>query len=262
MRKYLRLYRQILVQAFVRESHYRVNLFAAAGVGLVQIALGLLPILLIFQYATDIGGWTRLEVVALAGLHQMTSGVLATFVRPNLVQMGRYINMGDLDAVLLRPVSSQFLVTFRWLNLAQLVHVVVGLAILVTCLALDDARPTPVGIVQGLVLWLCGLVLITCAWSAMTYLVFWLQRVYAIIALIDSTFESGRYPVTFFPTLVRIFLTFAFPVAFATTFPVEALTGGITWLTVLGGIALCVVAIWSLRNGWRYVLRRYSSASS
>lgn len=262
MRKHARLFRQIFVQAVVRETHYRANLLAAAVVGLVQIAMGLLPILLIFQYTTQINGWSQLEVIALAGLHQVTSGVLSTFIRPNLTQMGKYINLGDLDQVLVRPVSSQFLVTFRWLNLAQLVHVVVGLAVLVTSLALAGVQPSPAAVVQGIVLWLCGLVLVTCAWSAMTYLIFWLQRVYAIIAVIDSTFETGRYPLAFFPGVVRVFLTFALPVAFATTFPVQAMTDGIGWSTVLGGIVLSLLAVALLRTYWRHVLRRYASASS
>jgi ABC-2 type transport system permease protein len=61
---------------------------------------------------------------------------------------------------------------------------------------------------------------------------------------------------------VRWILTFAFPVAFASTFPVQALRGDLDWTPVAGGLALTVVAITLVRLLWRRGLRTYSSASS
>jgi ABC-2 type transport system permease protein len=74
--------------------------------------------------------------------------------------------------------------------------------------------------------------------------------------------EAGRYPLVFFPAAVRTFLTFAFPVAFATTFPVRALAGDLGWGPVALGVALAVVAQGLVRLVWRRGLLTYSSASS
>ena len=260
--KHLGLFRRFVVQAAVRETHYRMNLITATMVALVQIGLGLLPVFVMFEFASEINGWSRAEVVAMSGAYQMVSGILTTFVRPNMMYLGRYIVRGELDGVLLRPVASQFFVTFRWINLAELVHVVIGSALLVAGIALSNARPSIVDIVQAAVLLLCGVVLVTCAWSAAMYLIFWMQRVYPLIMMFQSVLEAGRYPITFFPALVRVLLTCAVPVAFATTFPVQALADGIGWTPVVAGPVLCLVAVWLLRRYWTYVLRLYSSASS
>ena len=108
----------------------------------------------------------------------------------------------------------------------------------------------------------CGLVLLATVWSAMSFLAFWLQSVNPIGAIYLNLVEAGRYPLVFFPAVVRTFLTFAFPVAFATTFPVQALAGDLGWAPVAGGIALSVVAMTLVRMLWRRGLRSYASASS
>jgi ABC-2 type transport system permease protein len=74
--------------------------------------------------------------------------------------------------------------------------------------------------------------------------------------------EAGRYPLVFFPVAVRTFLTFAFPVAFATTFPVRALAGDLDWWPVVLGVGLAAVALTLVRLLWRRGLLTYSSASS
>ena len=73
---------------------------------------------------------------------------------------------------------------------------------------------------------------------------------------------AGRYPVAFFPLVVRLALTFIVPLAFATTFPAEALTHGISWWLVPGAIAFAALAVVALRAFWNVAIRQYASASS
>jgi ABC-2 type transport system permease protein len=187
---------------------------------------------------------------------------MATFVAPNLNRMTSYLTEGELDQVLLRPVSSQFYLTFRWINVAELSNVVSGVVVLVIGLAQSGISPNAGEILQALVLAACGLVLLTAVWSAMSFLAFWLQSVNPIGAIYLNLVEAGRYPLAFFPVAVRMFLVFAFPVAFATTFPVQALSGDVGWAWVAGGLGLVVVAVTLVRMLWRLGLRTYASASS
>lgn len=262
IRLHARVSRRFLLQAVVRETHYRVHFLTTVVVGLVELVLALLPILLLFSYADEVNGWSQAEVIALVGLFQITMGILSTVVAPNLNRMTDYITEGELDVVLIRPVSAQFYLTFRWIRPAELGKVLTGLAILVAGLVRADATPGPVEVLQAALLLACGLTLLTCVWSALVYLAFWLQSVAPISFVFDSVLRAGQYPLSFFPSSVRAFLTFAFPVAFATTFPVQALSGELAWSWVLGGIGLSVLAVVLVHAYWRFGLRFYSSASS
>lgn len=260
--RHVRLWRRFLSQAVVRETHYRTHFLTTLLVGLIQLGLGIVPILLLFGYTSEVRGWSRAEVIAVVGMFQIVTGLMAAFVAPNLNRMTTYITEGELDVVLLRPVSSQFYLTLRWINVAELSNVASGLVVLVLGLVQSGADPNLSQIVQALVLASCGLVLLAAVWSAMSFLAFWLQSVNPIGAIYLNLAEAGRYPLVFFPVAVRAFLTFAFPVAFASTFPVQALSGDVGWTPVGGGLVLAAVGVTLVRLLWRRGLRSYASASS
>jgi ABC-2 type transport system permease protein len=256
------LWRRFLAQAVVRETHYRAHFLTTLLVGLVQLGLGIVPTLLLFGFTSEVHGWSRAEVIALVGVFQIVTGLMATFVAPNLNRMTSYLTEGELDGVLLRPVSSQFYLTLRWINVAELTNVASGIVVLVIGLVQSGIRPDAGQVLQAVVLVGCGLVLLTAVWSAMSFLAFWLQSVGPIGVVFLSLVEAGRYPLVFFPLAVRTFLTFAFPVAFATTFPVRAMAGDLGWGPVVLGIGLAVLATMLVRLLWRRGLLTYSSASS
>jgi ABC-2 type transport system permease protein len=260
--RHVRLWRRFFAQAVVRETHYRAHFFTTMGVGLVQLGLGIVPILLLFGYTDDMRGWSQAEVIVLVGIFQIVTGLIAAFVAPNLNRMTIYISEGELDVVLIRPVSSQFYLTLRWINVAELSNVVTGVLVLVLGLVQSGASPSALDVLQAVLLAACGLVLLVCFWSALSFLAFWLQSVSPIAYIYLNLAESGRYPLAFFPTAVRAFLTFAFPVAFASTFPAQALAGDLSWAPVAGGAGLAVLAVVLLRAFWRVGLRSYASASS
>ncbi|TDD25456.1 hypothetical protein E1218_14855 [Kribbella turkmenica] len=261
-RRHFRLWRRFLGQAVVRETHYRAHFATTLLVGLVELGLGVVPILLLFGFAQEVQGWSRAEVITLVGVYQIVTGLMAAFVAPNLQRMTSYITEGELDGVLLRPVSSQFYLTLRWINVAELSNVASGIAVLVIGLVQSGASPNAAQVLQAFVLAACGLVLLATVWSALAFLAFWLQSVGPIAYIYLNLVEAGRYPLAFFPVAVRAFLTFAFPVAFASTYPAQALAGDLGWTPVAGGVALVVVAVTLVRLLWRRGLRTYASASS
>ncbi|MEU8225409.1 ABC-2 family transporter protein [Kribbella sp. NPDC048915] len=260
--RHLRLWRRFFAQAVVRETHYRAHFLTTLLVGLVQLGLGIVPTLLLFGFTDELHGWTRAEVIALVGVFQIVTGLIATFVAPNLNRMTSYLTEGELDSVLLRPVSSQFYLTLRWINVAELTNVASGIVVLTIGLMQAGIGFGPAQAVQAVVLVACGLVLLTAVWSLLAFLAFWLQSVEPIGYVFQNLVEAGRYPLVFFPLAVRTFLTFAFPVAFATTFPVQALSGELGWGTVGLGVVLALVAQGLARLMWRRGLLTYSSASS
>ena len=68
--------------------------------------------------------------------------------------------------------------------------------------------------------------------------------------------------MTFFQGAVRAFLTFVFPVAFATTFPTEALLAERLAWSLPTGLVLAAAALTGSHWFWRRALRHYESASS
>ncbi len=260
--QHLAVWRQALSQALSRELQFRSQAMATIVVGSLGLLISLLPVLLLFTFTTDVKGWTAGQAIALVGVYQVMASVIAAFITPNLTRMHSYVTRGDLDQVLLRPVSSQLYVTARWFAPAELTGVGSGAVVLVVGLIEAGITPSPLDALMFVVWLAIGLLLITCLWSNLAYLEFWFQAATSVGDLMYDLLGAGRYPTAFFPRAAQVLLTVVVPVGVATTVPVRALTGAfdLQWLPIgVGGLAVALVAT---RLHWTAALRRYSSASS
>jgi ABC-2 type transport system permease protein len=261
-RRHARLWRRFLLQAIVRETHYRANFLATWAIGLLQFALSLIPVLVMFSFTDDVNGWSRAEVIALAGMYEMATAILWFGVQANMHQITQYIRQGDLDMILTRPVSGLFYIILRWVKPAEVFMIVSGLAVIILGLSRADAPPNAAGILQALLLLASGIILVTCAWAAIVMTAFWFTSTGPVAQVAADLLQAGRYPLSFYPTAIRLFFGFVFPVGFASTFPVEALTGRGSWTITITGVLLSTLVLILLRSWWRFAVRFYSSASS
>lgn len=259
-RRYLALWRAVLVQALRRDLQFRAQAWATGVVALAELAVGLVPVLLISRAAPTINGWTSGQLIAVAGCYQIVQSALSAFVAPNVFRLSEYVQRGDLDAMLVRPVDAQWLTCFRWWQPAALTGALAGAGLVVVGLAGEE--PGVGGVLQAL-LWLgCGYVLLAAVWTNLAYLAFWWEAATFVHDLVLETFGAGRYPVTFFPSLVRAVFVFVVPVAVATTLPVQALVGSVPGDVAAGVIGLTVLFVVGTRCHWLLAVRRYASASS
>lgn len=262
VRRHLRLWRRFVVLAFVREAEYRVNFFLHVGYGLAQLAVAVGTFALLYRFTGEIAGWTEAEALLLVGVYRVVDGLIELQFGANLRAIGGYIRRGELDFYLLRPVSSQFLVSLRLLHLDEAVNVLIGLALALYAGERAGVRWSVAGVAEAAAFALCGLLLLYALWFAAVTCSFWLVRVDTLDQLFEGVFEAGRYPVSYFRGVVRAVLTFAVPVAFATTFPAEALRGTADARLLPVGLALTALALWCTHRFWRFAVRHYSSASS
>ena len=106
----------------------------------------------------------------------------------------------------------------------------------------------------------CGLVTIYALRFMLVTCVFWPISVRTLYDLLHPVLEVGQYPVTFFNSWVRFLLSFVVPVAFATTFPAEALLGVADARLLPVGIVLAAISLYASHRFWLVAVRRYASA--
>ena len=259
--RHLRIWRVFMGQALVRETQFRANFLATVGVGAMQLVLALIPVLLLFSFTDSVKGWSRSEAIALTGMAQLAMGLLHLFVRSNADDFHTSIQTGALDLVLLKPVSAPFYLMTRLLQPAELFAVLSGLAVLLVGLK-DGAGPGAVAIAQAVALIACGVTMVACVWCGISWTAIWTISSSALPGLVHDVLGAGRYPTAIYPVAMRALFVGVVPIAFATTFPAEALLGGGSWWVVLGGVVLTGIFLLVLRAWWRFAIRWYGSASS
>lgn len=262
MRRYGRLWRRFATLALAREMEYRVNFALGLVEAAAQAALAVVTMLVVYRFADTLGGWTQAQVLLLVGVYRAVDGLINLQVAPNMQSIAGYIRRGDLDFLLLRPVSSQFLVSFRYLAPTEAVNVAIGLGIVVVAGKAAGVRWSVGGVAEALAFAACGLAVLYALWFCIVTLSFWLVDVGNLDRLFYGIFEAARYPVGFFRGAMRALLTFVVPIAFATTFPAQAVLGTADLRLLLYGAAAAASALALAHLLWRHAIRSYSSASS
>lgn len=256
-----------LLQVFYRTSvqtdvEYRADFFTRVVASLLGLATTLGGIAIAFRYAPHIKGWSYPQVLMLLAMYYLMDGLIEMFIAPNMREIMTKVREGTLDFVLLKPVDSQFMATFRSINIWRAANLLLGLG-----LAFYSLRQLSLGMgweragMFALTL-VSGLAVIYSFWLVLVTLTFWFVRLDNIEQIVWQAFEAGRYPVEIYPHWLRATLTYVVPVALIITVPAQALTGRLepSFVGVAAAVAAGALLVSSLF--WRFGLRFYTGASA
>ncbi|NES21846.1 MAG: ABC transporter permease, partial [Symploca sp. SIO3E6] len=116
MKKYLNVLQLFWSTALAAELEYRLNFAIAALSSLGNLIGNLFGLFLFYRTGYTFEGWTWEEALVLLGIFTLLQGFAATFLVPNLNRIVDLVQQGTLDFVLLKPISSQFWLSFRTLS--------------------------------------------------------------------------------------------------------------------------------------------------
>lgn len=246
----------------LNELQYRANFW----INLLQSSLSLISALagmaVIFYHTDALAGWQPMELLALLGIYFLMSGFISTFVQPSLERFLQDIRQGTFDFVLTKPRDSQLLTSIRRISIWSLMDVLLGAAVLAIALVRLNRGFSFLQLAQFVVVLAAGAVIVYSFWLILATIAFWFVKVENILVVFQSMYQAGRWPVSIYPSGLRILLTFLVPVAFAVTVPAEAIVGRLNWTTLLLSLGLAGAIFAAARAFWRFGVRNYSGASA
>jgi len=244
------------------ETAYRVNFFIQLFQSLLNLGMTLGGLAIIFNYTSLLGGWQPNEVLALVGVYFLISGVIGLLIRPGMEDLIESVRDGTLDFDLTKPADAQVLVSLQRIDIFEFQDILMGAGVLIYALVRQGAVVGPIQAFEFLLMLVTGGVVIYGFFMILATLSFWFIRVENILEIFRSMYEAGRWPVSLYPGWLRYGLTFIVPVAFATTIPAEAVTGRLTWQTLLLSVGLALFMLVTSRIFWKIGLKHYSGASA
>lgn len=260
--RYLRLLAVFVGATLSAQLEYRANFLGAVLAAVGEVAVALLGLAVLFGQpeVSTVGGWTFREALVVVGFFTLTQGMIATFIQPNLSKIAEAVRTGQMDFVLLKPLDAQFYVSSRQADLLRLPEVFIGLGLIVY--AAWGLGVTTGGVLTATLMYACALGMVYAIWMLLSTTAFWFVKTQNASELFQGVFGAGRFPVTAFPARVGLLLTFVVPIAFITTVPAQALTGGLSTATVLTAPVLALALLVLSRLFWRKAVGSYTSASS
>lgn len=239
-------------------ANFFSNLISTLGWGLFQV----LSIFLFTNKVQSVYGWSKNELIILVIVYSIFIGIFHTFFSRNFQRFSQLIDSGQLDMLLLKPLDSQFLVSFWVVNYANLVRVILAFILLLYIMIAWMKMPlTVLDVIGFLVITFLGNCLLYTIWFTVCTLMIWFPRMHNLVDLMYDVSSIARFPQeTVKHAAISLFL-FVFPLTLIVTTPTKVLVHKAFTGDVFGMIICGIVLVFVSRLFWKFSLRYYTSAS-
>lgn len=262
IRNHLAVYLACVRTCLVREMEFRGHFLLLSLGSLAWTVISLALMAFLFSRIETVAGWDLDRMIVLTGTYLLVVSLTNLFFARNMQRLSEYINKGDLDLVLTRPVDSQFFVSTRFLNLTELPSALAALVYVLVGLQRLGFQPGPLEVLAYLAMLASAVVSFYALWFMLVTLVLWSGRIDNIAYALEPIMDVARVPADVFRGAFRVLFTFVLPVALISTVPTRALLGWLDGAMALYAVGLALILLWASTRLWRIGLRRYSSASS
>src|SRR5262245_58579571 len=144
---YGRVLKTFFRNSIVREMAFRGNFLIEVVTNAFWFAAQMVFFTLIFGNVSAVNGWSRNQFFAFMSTGMIINTLIEAFFMPNCANFSELIRTGNLDFALLKPIDTQFLISFEKVDLGALFHLFMPLALLGYALVQMD-RPQPIGVID------------------------------------------------------------------------------------------------------------------
>ena len=271
---YSRVWLTFFRNSLVREMTFRGNFLITILTRAFYFAANLVLFELIYRQVPEINGWGRWEYYAFMATGMLINALVETFFMPNCANFSELIRTGNLDFALLKPIDTQFLVSFEKVEIAMVGQVALAFGLLGLSLAKLDLWPALAGAdgVARIALYLllvgCGVAFFYSLMIVLSATSVWFGRNQGLYDFWFYVTIFARYPREIWtgsPTaaVIQDAFTYVLPILLVVTVPARALVKTVeSWEFVSLCLAAAAIGLVASRLVFQWSLRGYRSASS
>ena len=201
--RYLNLWGSFFANSLTRDMEYKANLIGGIVVDVIFYGVQYFFFSIIYSYVDTLGSFTREDVMIFLIITFISDTVYMFLFSGNLFPLNRLVVQGDLDFVLLKPINSQFLVSFRYVKSYAIFSLLILLLMLIRQCNLYSGD---IGIINYLffsISFCCGLII----WYSFDFLIacltFWFKNFTVGGWLSHEFLKFAERPDTIYTGLLR-----------------------------------------------------------
>lgn len=269
--------RNSLVRDIMFRSNFLVQCISSVSWAVMNVGF----YLIIFHHAPSIGsdsGWGQYEFFVFLATTWIVNSLVQTFFMPNAQDFSELIRTGNLDFALLKPIDTQFLISFQRVEWSGLSTLTAGLVLLVIALKHLVQQPDNPLILNPWTLVLyagyiaCGVTILYSLMISLASTSIWLGRNQTLYDFWFYITNFARYPMEIYHrgwgTPLWGFFTFIVPVLVVINVPARLLAqplrphASLSWMLALFALVATAGSVTASRWIFRRALLSYRSASS
>lgn len=278
---YVRVLLTFARNSLVRDMTFRTNFFLQCVSSLGWTLMNVGFYLIIFRHTSSIGhdtGWDQDRFFLFLATTWFINSLIQTFLMPNAEEFSELIRTGGLDFALLKPIDTQFLISFRRMDWSSLSNFFAGLVIAGVALTRMATRaeephvPSAGSVLLYLFFVGCGVAIMYSLMICLSATSIWLGRNQTLYNFWFYITNFSRYPMEIYNRgwgrpLFGLF-TFVIPVLVVVNVPARLLAKPLDprapweWMLVAWALVATLLGVIAGRLVFRLALRSYRSASS
>ena len=261
IKKHLVILKMFTKNYLISQMEYKCSFFTYLIVETIVLLSKLLYVGVTYNTGITVNGLKPEEILLFNGTFFIVSGVYGGFFMLNFSNFRTKVKNGDLDLLMVKPVSLQFMCTLSTVEFAVLIPNV-GTGIVMVCYVWNvcQLQVSVFNILGYLFLILCGIVIVYNILFLPQLLSFKLIETNSLFKITSSLSNFNMMPMHIYPEIMKRIGIFIFPIFVVTNFPSMFILGKLNiWYVLWSPVAAILLTV-PVRLLWKKSVKGYSSA--
>lgn len=241
---------------------FRTDFFFRIVMDLIYYLVNILFFKVIYLHTPVLAGWSENQMMVFVASYLLVDAINMTIFSTNMWWLPVYINRGDLDYYLIRPIAPLFFLSLREFSANSFLNLIMAGSFMGYALFHYEEAFSILEVLLLLLLLFNGALIYYCTQMLMILPVFWTQSARGFVDLFYSLGLAMERPDRIYRGWLRLVFTVFMPFALIASFPARLFIDQFNWFT-FAHLILVSAALWlAMLTVWRWGLKAYASASS
>ena len=261
IKKHFKIYGHFLKYSIMEQLEYRANFILGIIVECTWLCTKLLYVFITQSTGALVGGYTPDEIMLYVGVFMILTALYVGLFSWNFYFFSWGVSRGELDMIMVKPVSLQFFMTTRYINISVPIPNIIGGTALIVIAWGRIGLEASIRNILFFILFLFGGMVVTYALFLIPHLsAFWTIKTQGITEISSRMWDFNNMPMQIYNKWWQRLGVFFIPVFVITNFPVMALFNNMSLLHLIWGFAVPAVMFIGIRLFWKVAISKYSSA--
>lgn len=259
---YWRILVTLMKTSFIAELEFRANIALKIFNDFIWYFVQIAVFEVLYSHTSQISGWNIGKIKVFLGCLFLADTINMIFYHENLEQLSERVRKGDLDLMLAKPVSSQFMLSFYRLHPSYILNFIICFTWFLYSLYQELGSLELFTIFKVLLFVFCSNAIMYSLRFMVASTAIVMGRAENLAQLWYSLFRMSLRPDFVYPPWLRYTLLFVLPLGFIASVPAHVVLGVRSDYWLLGALGLAFIFLAFSSLFWQWIVKRYSSVSS
>ena len=260
--RYFNLWKAFFRNSLSRDMEFKMNFIGDLFIDGIFYGSLYFFFKVIFSYVDSLGDFNQEAVIIFLVVMYLTDTVFVFIFGGNTFNLNQMVVSGDLDLVLIKPVSTQFFMSLRYVSSYSIISFIILMSLLIKLIQDYHGAFILINFLLFIPSFIMGILIFYAIEFIISCLVFWYRNFSLGGWLSSEILKYSRRPDGIFQGMFRKVIFTVLPMAMISSVPARMLIFGPNYKLLLLQIFIVATLFLISRLIWVRGLRLYESASS